>query len=86
MRPPRRWCAGCAPDLVRWLREQEEEDRYLLARVRALQAQIQRALEALEAGGGGQAPVQLSGCAGPGQDGIGRATGARRRCRRWCRP
>jgi hypothetical protein len=63
MRPLRRWCAGCAPDLVRRLRELEEEDRQLAAQLRALRAQIQRALEALEADRRGQAPVQLNGVA-----------------------
>ena len=66
MRRPWGWCTGCAPELVRWLRELQAENRHLAARVRALEAQLRQAHGALEA-------PELSGPRGGGRGAAGAA-------------
>jgi hypothetical protein len=70
MRPPLGWCVGCAPELVRWVRELQEENRHLAARVRSLEARLRQAHGALEASGlpvprdGGRDAAPLAGADG----------------------
>ena len=78
MRPPLGWCAGCAPALVRWLRELQAENRHLAARVRALEVQFGQAHRALAA-------PELSGPRGGGRR-AAPAAGADGGAQRWWMP